>query len=322
MYNTKEKAPKTFVAHVTEFIFLLVVVFLIRTIGFGLYQVPTGSMEVTMLVGERFFADKFTYLFRPPARGEIISFNEPRYQYSDNMIKNLFQQYVWGPDNWTKRVIGIPGDTVRGTIENGKPVVYLNGRKLDEPYLNPHPLIHVWQQDPEELSRQIEQELAPIIRGGMSEEMINRWLRQRWSGKETWRSYDSSVPFEKQYFYRINPQFIIYNKDGKPELREPQTPLSHHYKAEGLDAKRCWNETDQFYVELGPDEYWCMGDNRLGSQDCRFFGPIKQKFIHGRILFRIWSLDSDESWWIFDLLKNPIDFWKRVRWSRVMEMVF
>ena len=48
---------------IKEIVTLLFVVFLIRTFGFGLYQVPTGSMETTMLVGERFFADKFTVLF-------------------------------------------------------------------------------------------------------------------------------------------------------------------------------------------------------------------------------------------------------------------
>jgi len=67
---------------------------------------------------------------------------------------------------------------------------------------------------------------------------------------------------------------------------------------------------------LGVDEYWCMGDNRLGSLDCRFFGPIKEQEIHGRIVFLIWSIDSNEAWWIVDLIKHPINFWSRVRWSR------
>ena len=53
---------------------LLLIVFLVRTFVFGLYQVPTGSMETTMLVGgKRFFADKVSYLVRKPERGEISS---------------------------------------------------------------------------------------------------------------------------------------------------------------------------------------------------------------------------------------------------------
>ena len=73
---------------------------------------------------------------------------------------------------------------------------------------------------------------------------------------------------------------------------------------------------DEFDVTLGENQFWMMGDNRLGSYDSRGFGPVESKMIHGKILFRIWSIDSNEGWWIFDLIKHPIDFWKRVRWSR------
>lgn len=94
-----------------ELIFVILpVAFLIRTFGFGLYQVPTGSMETTLLVGERFLADKLTYWFRPPKRGEIIAFNAPDasvcsqgYKYSKNPFTNWIERYIWGPSNWTKK---------------------------------------------------------------------------------------------------------------------------------------------------------------------------------------------------------------------------
>ena len=61
-----------------------------------------------------------------------------------------------------------------------------------------------------------------------------------------------------------------------------------------------------------------MGDNRLGSYDSRGWGPLdtNKVLIHGKIKFRIWSLDTNYGWPIFDLLKHPIDFWSRVRWRR------
>src|SRR3989337_1425775 len=121
MAQQKHHKKQGLFAQISEFAFLLLIVFLIRTFGFGLYQVPSGSMETTLLVGERFFADKFSYLFREPAYGDVISFNEPpvSFNYSNNKLVNLFQRYVWGPSNWTKRVIGIPGDEVHGVIEDG-----------------------------------------------------------------------------------------------------------------------------------------------------------------------------------------------------------
>lgn len=322
MLKRKEK-PEGFWENAREFIGLLIIVFLIRTFGFGLYQVPTGSMETTMLVGERFFADKFTPLFMPFKRGDIIAFNDATYDYSDNFFGNLFQQYVWGPANWTKRIIGIPGDTVEGRVEDGKPVIYLNGTKLDEPYLNKYPLIHVLAEDPAILQAQVDQEIMNLLRDkNINPAMVDfeKMRNQQLSVRVIPKSYDSTKPYNKQPFYDIDPARVVKNEQGKVQLTYPNTlirPVSNQSKPKG----NYWNGTDEFYVELGPKQYWCMGDNRLGSGDCRLFGPINSNLIHAKILFRIWSIDSYEAWWIWDLIKHPIDFWSRVRWKRFFQFV-
>ncbi len=265
--------------NVEGIIVVLMAAFLIRTFFFGLYQVPTGSMETTMLVGERFFADKFTVLFWSPQRGDIISFNDPTYGYSDNSLIYFYQQYVWGPENWTKRVIGVPGDHVVGKIEDGKPVIYLNGEKLDEPYLNKYPLV-------------------PVRRGN----------------DMGWYSYDPSVPYDQQPFYRMDGNEVkriqrCLARAGVQYVREPGTPIDNEH------------QRDLFDVKLGPGQYWAMGDNRLGSSDSRAFGPLNGKFIHGKIVLRIFSIDSEYSWWIFDLLFHPISFWGKIRWHRLFQVL-
>ncbi len=317
----QNRKQKTFLGNVAEFIGLLLLVFLVRTVGFGLYQVPSGSMETTMLIGERYFADKFSYLVRVPRRGEIIAFNEPLFAYSENPFVFLFERYVWGPQNWTKRVIGIPGDIVRGVIEDGKPVVYLNGQKLDEPYLNQYPLIHVWRQDPALLREQIQQELQGYLHGNVDRSMLMRLS----AGQDVswWPSYDPEKSYNEQPFYRIEENRIIHDSQGNLDLRQPGSLFKVPDRIFDIASgrKRYWDSSDQFYVELGAGEYWCMGDNRLNSSDCRVFGPIAEKHIHGRIVFRIWSIDSDEGWWIVDLLKHPIDFWTRIRWSRCLQVM-
>jgi signal peptidase I len=323
MAKNQTQKKQGIVASVIEFVFLLLIVFLVRTFIFGLYQVPTGSMETTMLVGERFLADKFSYIFRQPRRGEIIAFNDPEFKYSDNILVKLFQRYVWGPANWTKRVIGVPGDVLRGVIEDGKPVIYRNGEKLDESYINQYPLIRVWRQDLDTLRQQIEDELQGLYRGRrVDQAVIERYMWQRLSQQTTVRSYDSSVSYAKQPFYRIEENRVCRDEQGNPELLIPGTPLpSVNTKLVPEETRNNWNRSDVFFIKLGADEYWCMGDNRLGSHDCRFFGPIKEQHIHGRIVFLIWSIDSDESWWIVDLIKHPIDFWTRVRWNRFFKMM-
>jgi len=302
MANMKKQAG--FFATVKEIVVLLVIVFLIRTVGFGLYQVPTGSMETTMLVGERFFADKLSYWFTKPKQSEIIAFNDPLFAYSENNTKRMWQEYVWGPSNWTKRVIGVPGDHVKGVIEEGKPVIYRNNEKLVEPYINAYPLVYVWKVD--------ESEIIEMLRKTGGYEAVADLVVPK--------SYDPNMPFDQQPFYNINPNRVVRNDAGEPRLVVPGTPIRPEKEFGTLPAdSNYWTHSDVFNVHLGSNEYWVMGDNRLGSKDSRYFGPLDGRLIHGKILFRIWSMDSDESWWIVDLIKHPVDFWKKVRWNRFFQ---
>ncbi len=78
-------------------------------------QVPTGSMQNTIMVGDRLIGFRLAYTFDPPQRGDIIIFKYP---------DNEKEKYV-------KRVIGTPGDVVQ--ITHGQ--VFVNGEQLYEPYL-------------------------------------------------------------------------------------------------------------------------------------------------------------------------------------------
>jgi len=298
------KSKKSLLSNIGEAVVLLLLVFTIRTFGFGLYQLPpSGSMATTMLDGERYVADKFTILFTKIKCGDIVSMNAPTFKFSSNPVVHAFQKYVWGPENWTKRVIGKPGDVVKGVIENGKTEIYVNGKKLDEPYLNKYPLIEVWRKDPAELEKIIEQN--PNINLGM------------FLGLKT---YDPSKPFDKQPYQKINKDRIFADSQGKPVLLYPRTPIPHSGR-KIVQGKNYWGTGDEFYVELGKDQYWVMGDNRLGSADSRVFGPIDGSRIHGRIVFRLISVDSDETWQILDFVKNPVSFCKRIRWNRLFQKV-
>lgn len=71
-------------------------------------------MLPTLQINDHFFIDKITYQFRQPVAGEIVVFKSPV-----NDDKDL-----------VKRIIAAGGDTV--SVKNKE--VYVNGRKLDEPY--------------------------------------------------------------------------------------------------------------------------------------------------------------------------------------------
>ena len=54
-----------------------------------------------------------------------------------------------------------------------------------------------------------------------------------------------------------------------------------------LDEYAYGETSDYDKVTLEDDEYFILGDNRLISKDSRYFGPIKENEIKGKIVFRV-----------------------------------
>ncbi|NEN90584.1 MAG: signal peptidase I [Okeania sp. SIO3H1] len=84
--------------------------------------IPSDSMIPTLEVGDRLVVEKVSYNFHPPVAGDIIVFQPPQQLQRYGYVKN--QAFI-------KRVIGLPGDTIR--IENG--LVYINDQPLTENYI-------------------------------------------------------------------------------------------------------------------------------------------------------------------------------------------
>jgi signal peptidase I len=116
-----------------EFIRLLihagVIALVIRTFFFQPFNIPSGSMKATLLVGDYLFVSKYSYgyshyslplspnlfsgrigAFSKPARGDVVVFRLPKDDTTD----------------YIKRVIGLPGDKIQmidGVLHiNGQPV--------------------------------------------------------------------------------------------------------------------------------------------------------------------------------------------------------
>jgi signal peptidase I len=323
MENVRRHYTQRVYEAVKEITLLLLIVFMIRTFVFGLYQVPSGSMETTMLVGERFFGEKWSYFFRAPRVGEVIAFNDPTYPYASNYIMRSFQRYVWGPENWTKRVIGVPGDHMQGVIEYGRPVIYRNGEKMDQPYVNDLPLVYVLPADEQTVRNQIIEDIAQTFPMNVySADGIQRLAHYMVKEYATPKTFDPACSVEEQPFYRMEASRLLKDAQGNIIYEGPHTPLENHgMHGSTLNEKQRFNGTDEFDVYLGANEYWLMGDNRLGSTDSRYYGPIQGECIHGRIVFRIWSIDSNASWWITDIVRDPLRFWTRIRWNRFFQII-
>lgn len=80
---------------------------------------------------------------------------------------------------------------------------------------------------------------------------------------------------------RVTNNQIIVN--GTP-LPEPYIPADFKTEAGEFTRGRT--------ITLGPDEYFCVGDNRPYSSDSRAWGPVHKSEIVGRAFFRYWPVQS------------------------------
>jgi signal peptidase I len=131
---------------------LLVVAFclavLIRTFLLQAFYIPSGSMEDTLLIGDRVLVNKVVYDVRDPKRGEVVVFKGPSNWVPESptngkddgflaglghTVGDLVGISTPGEKDFIKRVIGLPGDTVACCDDQGR--VTVNGTALDEPYV-------------------------------------------------------------------------------------------------------------------------------------------------------------------------------------------
>jgi signal peptidase I len=109
----------------------LVLTVIIRTFFVQTFEIPSGSMENTLEIGDYIIANKFLYGLRLPWSGErILSIREPR--RGDVVI---FKFPLDSSQDFVKRLIGLPGDTIlirdKQVYVNGQPFATTRERYTD-----------------------------------------------------------------------------------------------------------------------------------------------------------------------------------------------
>jgi signal peptidase I len=119
--------------NIKTFVYAILIALAIRTVAFEPFNIPSGSMIPTLLVGDYLFVSKYSYgysryslplglplipgriLVTPPQRGDVAVFKLPRDNATD----------------YIKRIIGLPGDRIQ--MREGR--LYINDQLVprDEP---------------------------------------------------------------------------------------------------------------------------------------------------------------------------------------------
>ena len=116
-------------SYLRDFLLMLavaLVIFVGLRITVQTFVVHLPSMQPNFWEGQRLVANKVVYKLHEPERGDVIIFHPPN---------NL-------QDNYIKRIIGLPGESIE--IKMG--AVYVNGSRLEEPYIEAPPIYTLHQQ--------------------------------------------------------------------------------------------------------------------------------------------------------------------------------
>jgi signal peptidase I len=114
------------------------IVLLVKAYVVNPYRIPSSSMEPTLhcarpgsgcetRFSDRVLANRFIYHLRDPRRGEIIVFHTP----------DAARVKCGAGGTFVKRLIGLPGETIEVRLRKGAGYVFINGKELAEPYVQP-----------------------------------------------------------------------------------------------------------------------------------------------------------------------------------------
>jgi signal peptidase I len=124
----KHKQPRSLRRTILEWVGVIgggvIIALIIEAFLVQAFWIPSPSMVPTLNVGDRVLVNKLSYRLHDVHRGDVIVFERPpgASRGGEDEIKDLI-----------KRVVAVGGDT----IESRNQLVYVNGERVDESYLEP-----------------------------------------------------------------------------------------------------------------------------------------------------------------------------------------
>ncbi len=305
IYKKENPIQRTFWGEVRGWadalIFAVVVILIINQYVFQLFVIPTPSMEKTMLVGDRVFVNKNTYGLevwptgpklgsdkRVVNRDNIITFYNPEYDskgpFFDIAAQMLFsatfslvnidknEDGTPAERLYVKRAAAMTNDTVR--FENGDVKIRVSGSEefVDENNFRDENNLSQGPNRVLESSYYSPLKAWATLVGYRDKGFNNSSYIPTHYVNEYQKISDSNYPRDMYGFMETK-----YNTEHKIDPTDFTARSNYKTYNNGITV---------------PENYVLpLGDNRDNSHDGRYFGPVSQDTIIGRVFFRFWPLN-------------------------------
>jgi len=150
----EEKPRETTVEFLASLAAVLVTGLFIITFVVQAFEIPSSSMEDTLLIGDHVFVNRIAFAPKTPWMGPLLPYRSVR---RGDIVVFLHPDPHDAGTYVVKRIIGLPGDRIH--LRNG--VVYRNGEALNEPYIDRD------QDNPDDSYRNSFPAVAPSFENGV-----------------------------------------------------------------------------------------------------------------------------------------------------------
>ncbi|KFA59652.1 S26 family signal peptidase [Gilliamella sp. Choc4-2] len=264
--------PKGWIENLASFFPVLFVVFIIRSFLIEPFQIPSGSMMQTLLIGDFIAVQKYSYGLRDPITNTVlISTGHPKrgdvavFKHPDGSQLDLI-----------KRVVGLPGDKIVYLVKEKKVIVY-----------------PACQINDTNCTAQKEEPLDLHY----SELRQSNWKEVHQRSKSNPNFY--TLQQYKDRGITDSDSLITFNM----KIRQETLGNKVH---DILITQGTYEDPNYFYHQKGQPiatwvvpqgHYFMMGDNRDNSGDSRYFGFVPESNFVGKAVAIWMSFEKQPNEW-------------------------